>query len=533
MSSDTEKTILERLMELKDLYESGLITKEEMEVKKRQILETDNPSADNPNGGIKNELNGESPNQAEDGYRPGKFCSSTPNVEEEEQLESNNEHGGEQKKETNHKLDKDLKLILRLSLIVAAVVAAIVVSSIISTPTDYNKKVEKAVEKYQSEFGNVLSTSGIGKSTEENHYVIYERGGTIFYDGLDKGATVKEIMPKEGGFIFKQVLLDFKDGKPKRTYKLLNDGKKSNIKLGVKESKGGLITKRTEAKNNVLNGYKSICIMDVVSDVENDGARVATTYFYSLSNPDTVYVFRGNLTHTEDESCCKQDFSFLDVLGGKEDGLWSPFSYNDYHFTMGIKFPNSDAGLLGLDDYIYIDEEGFPMDIIRDKIYCSEKDGYLLLPSVWFEKGKMGVVFDCLEQDMKQKHREEETEANTFTLTDLCNIFYESSKKFNGESFKERFPTGKELYLSTTAESIKYSSESGYKYVIKATKGLGLEVEANIYTNDESFVNLDYPVIINAKVVYDRTYTEKKSLYVPATRIFDFYDAELKAWGYE
>lgn len=516
MSSNSEKTTLQRLMELKDLYESGLITKEEMEAKKRQILETDDSPVDNPNGEIENEPNVVIPNQADDGYRPGKFCSPTPNVEKEEKSESNNEHGGEQKKETNHKLDKDLKLVLRLSLIVAAVVAVIVVSSIIMTPTDYNKKVEKAVEKHNSGFSRVLSTSGIGESTEENHYVIYDNGGMIFYDGLDRRVSVKAIMPREEGYVFKQVIPMIKDGKPMITYKLLNDGKRSNIKLGLKN-----YSTRNVAKRNVLNGYKAICIEEIIDSDDNKseggGANVSTSYYYSMSNPDTVYVFRGFLVNDKEESYCEQSFSFMDVVGGNEDGRWSPYSYGDYHFTIRVKFPNSDAGLLGLDEYIYINEEEFPMDIIRDKLYVTERDGCLLIPTVWFNKGKMNAVYDCLEQDMRRKF----VEANSYTLEQLSDAYYQN-KLFEG----------KEFYIITEAESISRAYFSDYQYVIKGTKGLGLETEANIYTNDEGFANLHYPIVIKAKVTYGRTYGERKTLLVPyLTRIFELYDAELIAWG--
>ena len=73
MSSNSEKTTLQRLMELKDLYESGLITKEEMEAKKRQILETDDSPVDNPNGEIENESNVDIPNQADLASYAGTF----------------------------------------------------------------------------------------------------------------------------------------------------------------------------------------------------------------------------------------------------------------------------------------------------------------------------------------------------------------------------------------------------------------------------------------------------------------------------
>lgn len=531
MSSDSERTILQRLKDLNDLFESGLITKEEMEVKKRQILGTDNPSVDSSNEEVKDILNDNGFGQTEDSYRHGKFYSSTPDIEidKEKPKESDGLQGDGEKKETTRKLSNDLKLIIKLTLIVAAVLAIIIVLPIITAPTDYNQKVEKAIEKHRSEHGDILSTSGIGKSTEDNHYVIFERGGTIFYDGLERGVPAREIMPREEGFVFKQIIPGFKDGKPTITYKLLNEGERSNIKLGIKESKGGLITRRTEAKCNVLNGDKAICIEDIVSNEKEDGAMVNSSYYYSMSNPDTVYVFHGSLIHAENESYCKQDFSFLDVFDGKEDGLWSPFSYNDYRFTMRIVFPNLDPKSLGF-DYIYIEEESFPMDLISDKFYYSEEDGCLRIPAVWFNKGKMDVVFECLERDMKRKYREKETSANTFTLEQLCNIRLQSSSKFGGESFDERFPIGKELNLVARAESIDYSSAIGYKYIIKATKGLGLEVEANIYTNDDSFVDLNYPVFIGVKVSFGGTYTEKKSLLAPRMRIFDFYDAELLGW---
>lgn len=159
MSSDTEKTTLQRLMELKDLYDSGLITKKEMEAKKRQILGTDNPSVDNPNGEIRDELNNDGHNQADDDYRPGKCCSSSTD-EEGKQAESNSEQENEQNKETDSKPKNDGRKIFILSLIAAAVVVVIVGLSIVLTPTDYNKKVAKAIEQYKTQNATILSSSG-------------------------------------------------------------------------------------------------------------------------------------------------------------------------------------------------------------------------------------------------------------------------------------------------------------------------------------------------------------------------------------
>lgn len=454
--------------------------------------------------------------EMKDDYRPSKFCNPSHEDNKAEQVKSNSNQVYVQRK--SNWIHKDLKLITRLTLIVAAVITIIVASSIIMTPTDYNKKVEKAIEKYQSEFGNIISTSGIGESTEENHYVIFERGGTIFYDGLERGVPVKAIMPRGEGFVFKQVIPAFQDGKPTISYKLLNDGKKSIIRLGIKASSGSLITKRTEVKTNVLNGDKAICIEDIVSNENEDGARATTSYYYSILNPDTVYVFQGHVTHTNEDSYCEQEFSFLDVVGDDEDGRWSPYSFGDYRFTVRVKFPNSDVRLLKFDNNIYINEEDYPMALIMDRLNYSigKEDG--CLPLAWFYKnGKKEAVLNCLEQDMRRKT----IEANTFTLTQLSDAYY-----------KKELYEGKGFYLVTEAESINRAYFSDYQYVIKGTKGLGLETETYIYTNDESFANLDYPVIIKAKVIYGRTYGERKSLLVPlSTRIFELYDAELIAWG--
>ena len=209
MSSDTEKTTLKRLMDLKDLYESGLITKEEMEAKKRQILGTDNPSFDNPNGEIENEEDDEIPNREEDDYNPSKFCSSSQNVENVEQLGSNNQLGNEDNKGPDTKPSIDGRKIFKLSFIVAAVVVVIVVLAIILTPTDYNDKVANAIEKYKSQNATILSSSGTEKSTKDNHYVIFQKGDTIYIDELERKTPVRAILPRKGGFFIKQISVKF------------------------------------------------------------------------------------------------------------------------------------------------------------------------------------------------------------------------------------------------------------------------------------------------------------------------------------
>ena len=42
---NSQKTQIDKLMELKQLYEQGILTKEEMEVEKRKILGTENETA--------------------------------------------------------------------------------------------------------------------------------------------------------------------------------------------------------------------------------------------------------------------------------------------------------------------------------------------------------------------------------------------------------------------------------------------------------------------------------------------------------
>lgn len=321
MSSNSEKTTLQRLMELKDLYESGLITKEEMEVKKRQILGADNPSVDNPNEVIENEPNGESPNKAEDGYRPGKFCSPTPNVEEEEQLESNNEQGNEEKTGSDPKPAIDRRIILKLSIIVTIIAVIIAVLTVILTPTDYNKKVAKAVEKYKSQNVTILSSSGTEKSTTDNHYVIFQKGDTIYIDELERKTPVRAILPRKGGFFIKRLFLTFESEKPTTSCELVNEGKRSNLQI------------RPMLKvQNAYEGKQALCLKEM-----EDGY-ASRSYYYNMNNPDTIYMVNGEFVERTGLVSFSQHFSFGEL---EYVPAWWEYSLYDYIFELTSYYNNT------------------------------------------------------------------------------------------------------------------------------------------------------------------------------------------------
>lgn len=504
MSSDTEKTTLQRLMELKDLYESGLITKEEMEAKKRQILGTDNPSVDNPNGEIRDELNTDGHNQADDDYRPGKCCSSSTD-EEGKQVESNSEQENEQNRETDSKPKIDGRKIFILSLFAAAVVVVIVVLSIVLTPTDYNKKVAKAIEKYEMQNATILSTSGAIESDKDNHFVIFQKGDTIYVDELEHKTPVKAILPRKGGFFFKQVSLKFEGASLKPSNKLLYNGKKSNLKI-----------RSMYGKNSALDGQRAVCLKEVV---EGD---VVNSYFYSLYNPDTIYVFRGELKAENNSSRFDYVFTFEDVVDEYIPEWWE-FSLRDYWFVLSAYYSNRSMRFERFENMCKIKNDEYPIDLLKQKFY--NQDFEYGFPVAWFGTYNIRDFIGCLEQDVDRKTNEANLNrilSQTVGFTEMCHEF-----NTNPVNANRLYPFGKRMYLTVRVDKIDYSQLDDYKYIVFSQRD---DDNCYIHTNDENFASINYPASILIEVEFDTRFRHEGEDLIQAVfgELFDMFDYQIK-----
>lgn len=502
MSSNSEKTTLERLMELKDLYESGLITKEEMEAKKRQILGMDKPSVDNSNGGIEDEPNGEIPNQADDGYRPGKFCS--PAVDNaDNQSESENKQGNEENIGSSSKPAIDGRKILKLSLIVAVVAVVIVVLAIILTPADYNKKVAQAVEKYKSQNATILSSSGTEKSTKDNHYVIFQRGDTIYIDELERKTPVRAILPRKGGFFVKRLFPTFKNEKPIASYEMLNEGKRYNLQI------------RPMLKvQNAYEGKRAICL----KEIENGYA--SRSYFYNMNNPDTIYAVNGEFVEGTGFVSVNQHFSFGEF--GYVPSWWE-FSLYDYLFELSAYYNIDDMKFHHFGEYCRFNKDNYPMDLLTKEF--SDESFNNGFPSKWFGTSNMDRFISCLERDADRKTDQANFNrvlSQTVSFGDMCHEF-----NTNPVNAARLYPVGERMYLSVRVNKIDYSQLDEFKYIVYSNNN---DDNCYIHTNDEAFANLNYPISILIDVEFDKRYrNEGQDLMQELIgSFFDMFDYQIK-----
>lgn len=486
MSSDTEKTTLQRLLELKDLYESGLITKEEMEAKKQQILGADSLSVNSPCEEIEDGLNDEGLGQTEDGYRPGKFCNSTPD-EGEKQAESNSERGDGQNTETDSKPKIDGRKIFILSLIAAAVVVIIVVLSIVLTPTDYNKKVAKAIEKYETQNATILSSSGTNKSTKDNHYVIFQKGDTIYIDELERKTPVRAILPRKGGFFIKRLFLTFENEKPIASCELVNEGKKSNLQI------------RPMLKvQNAYEGERAICLKEM-----EDGY-ASRSYYYNMNNPDTIYMVNGEFVESTCHVSFSQHFSFGELEYVPD---WWEHSLYDYLFELSAYYNIVDMRFHHFGEYCRFKKDDYPMDLLA-KEFSGESFDYGI-PSKWFGTSNMDRFMNCLKWDADRKTNQANLDrilSQTVNFGDMCYEFNSNPVKA-----KQLFPSGKRMYISARVDKIKKSTLDGFKYVVFTEIH---DENCFFHTNDEAFANINYPINVLVEAEFDRRYEGEEDLFV-------------------
>ena len=475
-----------------------------MEAKKLQILGTDDISVNAQNGEVDDKLNKKNLNQREDGYKPSLFCSTIE--EKDEQSESSgNKQGDEQRKETVIRPYNDGRKILKISIIAAAVILVVVVLSIILAPTDYNKIVAKAIEKYELQNATILSTSGINESTKDNHYVIFQKGDTIYIDELERQTPVRAILPRKGGFFIKQVSVKFDDTNLKYSNKMLNDGKKSNLKI-----------RSMYGKNNALNGQRAVCLKEII-----DGD-VVNSYFYSLYNPDTIYMFGGELITENNSSRFDYVFTFEDVADEYVSDWWE-FSLRDYWFVLSAYYSNRDMRFERLGNLCKIKKDEYPIDLLKQRFH--NQDFEYGFPSAWFGTYNIRDFIDCLEQDVDRKTNEANANrilSQMVDFDDMCHDF--NTNPVNAERL---YPIGERMYLAVKVDKIDYSQLEDFKYIVFSKRD---DDNCYIHTNDEAFASISYPAVILIETEFDKRYrNEGQDLMQEIIgSLLDMFDYEIK-----
>ena len=208
-----DNSVIERLLKLKELYESGLISQEEMESAKNRIL---NHTEENDNANPI--LEEDEPNNTQEFEKAENTIVDIEGNEadaekSEESQESSTKSAlnsiSEDENRTDHEeLAEESKKRMKLFCIVITTLIALIVLIISLSSTNYNKKLSKALDSYRVQGATVLSTSGDATS-EDNHYIIFSKDDAVYIDEMVKGTPPKKLFPNETGYYFKTLYPHF------------------------------------------------------------------------------------------------------------------------------------------------------------------------------------------------------------------------------------------------------------------------------------------------------------------------------------
>lgn len=516
--SNENKSTIDKLMELKKLLESGMITKEEMEVLKQKILLEDCSVSNKEIEEVSRCESLNEDNEPNDEMISGYDSAETnPSLSESNDsdcvLQISNSHNEPQH---SYKIQKVVNYA-----IIAGVCLAAVALIITLTQPNYSKRRDKAIEKYESLGASILSESRWSEGDEDNHYLIYKLGDTIFYDGLERRAAAKAILPRKGGFYIKKYDVEFEDGKPVLHSELINEGKRSNLNLSLLDC----------IDDSDLDGNRAVCLVEC--DKENcithrfvyhsiaesqiyDYGTIRESYYYSMSNPDTIFLFEGPLTVCDGYSymCYYTNFGEASEEYIPE---WWGFSYRDYWFELRPGFSNSDTKPIDFGDFV-IERENNLHELLSNRVGGGRilHDNCVAYPASWFGTLKMQYFYECLDEDLERREEEADryyeeeqrkvAEKQRDEILDQTVDFYDMYQLYihNPLKAEQQFEPGKEMYLMVKVNGVNRSDKDGYKYYLYTKNDYH---NAYLLTNDESVVDHEYPMTVVVKAKFRERYT--------------------------
>ena len=492
-----DNSVIERLLKLKELYESGLISQEEMESAKNRIL---NHTEENDNVDPIQKEDEPCDAQEQESEKTETVIAdieeSTSSQETPKEPVSDNISVDESITD-NENIAKISKKRMKLFCLLMAALVVLVVLIIILSPTNYTKKLSKALDSYRVQGATVLSTSGDATS-EDNHYIIFSKDDAVYIDELEKESSPKKLFPNETGYYFKTVYPYFEKGIPQLTIENVDDSKHTIDELFGNNDDSQFDFFFDFDKNDYINDYlddqRAYYIKIYENDEERDGYLWQGTMYCCLSNPDILYFIDGTISITEDYLSAENNFTF--------DEVFYEYEYEDYPFMIKSRFSLNDMEFLGFDEQTRFEKQYYPMELIESNIDIESHSDYFYLPTSWFGTSKIDTFVRCIDLDVKQKNEKAEKLSILYSSISLDEIIDAYSE--NSVRAREKY-VGKEFNLVVEAEHIGHSISWDYKYDIDATTGgFGLANRAVIRTNDEKFVEINYPTAICVKAKFDR-----------------------------
>ena len=382
MINDENKSSIDKLMELKSLYESGVITKEEMEVMKQRILSQDNPLMeisetqtsvdDSPQ-----DCNiGECKEERKAKEVEVKSDESTEEKKSEPKEDINIISNSKQPEDNNEAEGFEQPFSFKKFGIIIGAIALLIALIVLISPPNYRKRLDKAIEKYEAEGAEVLQTSG-SKTNKDNHYIIFIKNDIPYVDELSREATVKEAIPSGVYVKYHEAVLNV--GRP-----YLNCTSSSFAFYDFERQPD-------------LDGHRSFCFTcKYGKDKENK-----YTYYYSLNNPDTLFAFSDSVCYSDENVNVQFGFSFADLVDS------SSKYYYDYKFYILGCFSMDDMSFKGFSQFMTIDRKGYPNELINKyvdhSLYKANTDGTISIDLNNITK--LGDFVGYLVQDVNRKEK--------------------------------------------------------------------------------------------------------------------------------
>lgn len=347
--------------------------------------------------------------------------------------------------------------------------------------TSNERKVEKATKYYfQHGYKPIAITDRYAiHDDKDNYYILCFKNDTIYLDTKFKsrGKSVRKIFPNERGIKIKTLKVDFRNGDgalvPINGFHLDLE-RIFDVKIKFHDEKCPI------NKDLLQIGLKDG--KEILYYIESDEGLLINDRHPSLDYPKLI---------------CEEKFTLQDIYPNN--------SYlADYPFIITEEFSLADLSFSRLSSMRF-SKFDYPWILIKENLNSAS---LILENDFVFDTH---VDFECLEQihlsvamdrNMKlqaeyearqeEQQRAQEEEARQYVLDNAIN-FYEMLDDYKNPIKAERkYILGTEIILRVVVDNIK-ATEGAYSYVTKSDYADG---DICIYTNDENFVELDYPQVV-------------------------------------
>lgn len=396
-----------------------------------------------------------------------------------------------------------------------------------SCTVDYKERIYDLARLYWDDY-EILRYSE-DSTSKDNHYLLLRKDDTIYLDKVERRPSLKKILPNENGVELKTAEIAF-------------------------NNKGATILNRSISnKHDYLSApyiyYGDYCSYITYYRVWREDKDLLYlrnedfSLLYRVGNKE-AFVLYGDAA-VFDTNCIRhtERFTFADLFDN--DDYSEFFSLADYPFYIEKKFSYKDLSFIGFSD-IKIKREGFPLKPFIKAAYDESfivgyDENYIYLPIASIGTRLMDIAKEAIdaniiqleealreekqrawlaEQEAARQREEQEMikyiEDNAVDFNDMRSDYSNPMKA------EKKYTEGMDIILKIKLDKIGYSY-SGYTYVMPWSGNL--VDEAYVYSDDNSFAELDYPQIVWIKAKYTSRY---KSVFGETT--YKFTDAQLLLW---